>query len=163
MTTLDKVRAEFISHYPKNYAGELELGGKSCVYSLNDILLIIDKYAEQEPCDDAISREELLKAIDTWDKFGCNADTKLVPYQDHYIPYIHYDDVVKCIKGMPSVRPKPTECGDVVSRQGCKVIEPYEAEVITRGNCMMCGKELTEGLFLCKECGEKARINELDK
>ena len=62
--------------------------------------------AEQEPCDDAISREELLKAIDTWDKFGCNADTKLVPYQDHYIPYIHYDDVVKCIKGMPPVRPQ---------------------------------------------------------
>lgn len=32
----------------------------------------------------------------------------------------------------------------------------YEAEVITRGNCMMCGKELTEGLFFCKECGDKA-------
>lgn len=60
----------------------------------------------KEPSDDAISREELLKAIDTWDKFGCNADTKLVPYQDHYIPYIHYDDVVECIKDMPSVRPQ---------------------------------------------------------
>lgn len=32
----------------------------------------------------------------------------------------------------------------------------YEAEVITRGNCMMCGKELTEGLFFCKECEDKA-------
>ena len=32
----------------------------------------------------------------------------------------------------------------------------YEAKVITRGNCMMCGKELTEGLFFCKECEEKA-------
>lgn len=31
----------------------------------------------------------------------------------------------------------------------------YEAEVITRGNCMMCGKELTEGLFFCKECSVK--------
>lgn len=31
----------------------------------------------------------------------------------------------------------------------------YEAEVITRGNCMMCGKELTEGLFFCKECEAK--------
>ena len=30
-----------------------------------------------------------------------------------------------------------------------------EAEVITRGNCMMCGKELTEGLFLCKDCENK--------
>ena len=60
---------------------------------------------EQQPCD-AISREELLKAIDTWDKFGCDADTKLVRYQDHYVPYIHYDDVIKCIKGMPSVTQK---------------------------------------------------------
>jgi len=32
----------------------------------------------------------------------------------------------------------------------------YEVEVITRGKCMMCGKELTEGLFFCKECGDKA-------
>lgn len=32
----------------------------------------------------------------------------------------------------------------------------YEVEIITRGNCMMCGKELTEGLFFCKECEDKA-------
>ena len=32
----------------------------------------------------------------------------------------------------------------------------YEVKVITRGNCMICGKELTEGLFICQECGEKA-------
>ena len=31
----------------------------------------------------------------------------------------------------------------------------YKVEVVTRGNCMMCGKELTEGLFFCKECGDK--------
>ena len=35
------------------------------------------------------------------------------------------------------------------------ILPKYEAEVITRGNCMMCGKELTEGLFFCKECEEK--------
>ena len=32
----------------------------------------------------------------------------------------------------------------------------YEVEVVTRGKCMMCGKELTDGLFFCKECGDKA-------
>lgn len=32
----------------------------------------------------------------------------------------------------------------------------YEDEIITRGNCMMCGKELDEGLFFCKECEAKA-------
>jgi len=33
----------------------------------------------------------------------------------------------------------------------------YEVEAVTRGNCMMCGKELTEGLFFCKECEDKAK------
>ena len=33
----------------------------------------------------------------------------------------------------------------------------YEAKVINHGNCMMCGKELDEGLFFCKECEEKDR------
>lgn len=41
---LDKIRAEFISLYPKNYAGEPELSGCNCVFSLNKILQIIDKY-----------------------------------------------------------------------------------------------------------------------
>lgn len=37
----------------------------------------------------------------------------------------------------------------------------YEDEIITRGNCMMCGKELDEGLFFCKEC--EARAESEDK
>ena len=32
----------------------------------------------------------------------------------------------------------------------------YEVKIITRGNCMMCGKELVDGLFFCKECENKA-------
>ena len=46
---LDKIRAEFISLYPTNYAGEPELGGSICEFSLNKVLYIIDKYkAESE-------------------------------------------------------------------------------------------------------------------
>lgn len=41
---LDKIRNEFIDRYPRNYANELELGGRSCVFSLNEVLWIIDKY-----------------------------------------------------------------------------------------------------------------------
>ena len=41
---LNKIRAEFISLHPKNYAGEPELGGLSCEFSLNEVLNIIDKY-----------------------------------------------------------------------------------------------------------------------
>ena len=41
---LDKIRAEVIARYPKNYAGEPELGDCACEFSLNEILQIIDKY-----------------------------------------------------------------------------------------------------------------------
>lgn len=30
--------------------------------------------------------------------------------------------------------------------------DKYRVKVINRGKCMLCGKELTEGLFFCKEC-----------
>lgn len=41
---LDKIRDEFISLYPKNYAGEPEFGGMFCEFSLNKVLNVIDKY-----------------------------------------------------------------------------------------------------------------------
>ena len=56
---LDKIRAEVIARYPKNYAGEPELGGRACKFSLNQILRIIDKYkAESE------NNERILKYVD---------------------------------------------------------------------------------------------------
>jgi len=67
------------------------------------------KALEQQPCDDAISRSELLKAIDTYDKFGYWG-RELIPLVSEdgikLVPYIHYDDVIKCIKSMPSVQPE---------------------------------------------------------
>lgn len=36
------------------------------------------------------------------------------------------------------------------------ILSKYEAKAITRGNCMMCGKELDDGLFFCKDCEAKA-------
>ena len=41
---IDKIIADVIARYPKNYAGEPELGGCACEFSLNEILKIIDKY-----------------------------------------------------------------------------------------------------------------------
>jgi len=82
---------------------------------------------EQEPCD-CISRAELLKAVDTWDKFGCDVDSKLVPYKDCYVPYIHYDDVVKAIKGMPSIQPTTKEnlvVEDCISREFIEIVVNY--------------------------------------
>ena len=44
----DKIKAEFISKYPRNYMGELELNGNCCVFSLNEILKTINKYQTME-------------------------------------------------------------------------------------------------------------------
>ena len=41
---LDEMKAEFINQYPKNYTGEPELNGTSCVFSLNKVLDVIDNY-----------------------------------------------------------------------------------------------------------------------
>lgn len=61
-SVLDKIRAEFISLYPKNYAGEPELGGSSCEFSLNKILNIIDKYKEEMEITNMKESNKLTKA-----------------------------------------------------------------------------------------------------
>ena len=74
------------------------------------------KALEQEPTTkenlavDLIDRAELLKAMDTWDKFGNDPNEGLIPLrtpalQDRYVPYVKYDDMVNCVKGMSSVAP----------------------------------------------------------
>ena len=69
---------------------------------------------------DLISKTELLKALDSWDKFGVDDTNSLFRLDNlslpHYVPYIHYDDVVKCIKGMPSVA-IPNKVGHWVERR----------------------------------------------
>ena len=58
---------------------------------------------------DCIDRAELLKAMDTWDKFGYTARyglERLDKDDRGFVPYVHYEDMVKCVKGMPSVTPQ---------------------------------------------------------
>lgn len=86
----------------------------------------IIKALEQKPTTknnlaiDLIDRAELLKAMDTCDKFGNDPDEGLIPLRtpalrDRYVPYVHYYDMVNCVKGMPSVAPSinnSSECID---------------------------------------------------
>ena len=96
--------AEFVNH---EYATDREREMvKNIIGGIQHLPSIQPTTKENLVIEDCISRAELLKAVDTWDKFGCDADTKLVPIKDCYVPYIHYDDVVKAIKGMPSIQPK---------------------------------------------------------
>lgn len=69
-----------------------------------------------------IDRKELLKAMDSWDKYGYYPSGALVrePKNDDYVPYVHYDDMVKCVKSMPTV--------DVVE----KLIEDITDEISER-------------------------------
>lgn len=57
--------------------------------------------------EDIISRRAALEAMDTWDKFGCDPDGKLVRYDDdkHYVPYVHYEDMVHAVKNLPPMPP----------------------------------------------------------
>ena len=48
-------------------------------------------------------------------------------------------------------------CPQVTSRQ---LEDALDYKGINRGKCMLCGKELTEGLFFCKECEEKGKGKE---
>lgn len=58
---------------------------------------------------DAVSRQAALDALSTWDKFGFDHTGCFVREpKDDFITYIHYDDVVKCIKGLPSVSTEKT-------------------------------------------------------
>lgn len=64
--------------------------------------------------DELISRRMALQAMDTWDKFGCDPDGKLVRCDDdkQYVPYVHYDDMVHVIKALPSVESEIIRCKD---------------------------------------------------
>ena len=101
---------------------------------------VLTEVIEQEPCTDAVSRAELLKAIDTWDKFGVDDTNSLFRLDNlslpHYVPYMHYDDVIKCIKGMLPVTPKQ-KTGRWVK------ISPA-------------------GIYECSECGQNVMTGDID-
>lgn len=61
-------------------------------------------------CGDAISRTVLLEAIDTWDKFGYTETGCFVrltkELDENYVGYVHLEDVINAILGLPSVTPQ---------------------------------------------------------
>ena len=53
---------------------------------------------------DLISRSELLKAMNTWDKFGYDCHRGLVRIDstnnEEYVPFVYYEDMIKCVNDM---------------------------------------------------------------
>lgn len=52
-----------------------------------------------------IDADDLLVAMNTWDKFGYDEHNRLIRLDKHdeeYVPYVHYDDMIYCINSMPT-------------------------------------------------------------
>lgn len=82
-------------------------------------------------------------------------------------------EIDEFIDNAPTVEPKKEIVLNVVQicRKAVQKMTDYEMpkdyiknkldyKVINRGKCMLCGKELTEGLFFCKECEKKGKGEE---
>lgn len=57
-----------------------------------------------------IDADELLKAMDTWDKFGYSTRYELERLDKDdkgFVPYVHYDDMLKAVNGMPTIEAIP--------------------------------------------------------
>ena len=111
---------------------------------LKEALDVAIKALEQEPTTknnlgvDCISRTELLQAMDTWDKFGYTETGCFVrePKGD-YVPYVHYEDMVNCVKGMSSVTPQEPILdkirAEIMMKDGLEealeIIDKYKADM----------------------------------
>lgn len=79
------------------------------MYYANEIMYALEKALEDRPQGNLISREDLKKAIETWDKFACLPNGKLTPFymlnkpEKDYEPYVHLRDMRNAIDNAPTV------------------------------------------------------------
>ena len=88
--------------------------GESLIRDAKDTLKALPSATDTNVGGNLIDRQAALDAMETWDKFGCDPDGKLVRYDDdkHYIPYVHYEDMVHAIKHLPPAQPEIIRCKD---------------------------------------------------
>lgn len=93
---------------------------------------------------DCISRQAVIDAICTWDKFGVDERGRVVRWYERLEPYVHLRDVVMAIEKLPSAQPEqrwipcskrlPEEYGEyritwITSASGKRLIGDAEFEV----------------------------------
>lgn len=92
--------------------------------------------------DDIISRKALLKAMDTWDKFGFSHSGAFVreSENDDYVPYVHYADMVKCVEGMPPADVVDKFVEDITKRISERLIQFLEEnyEIVPKKPVLRC-------------------------
>lgn len=117
MNTIEKIRAEIdvieINGQVDEHTAFIRTGEHVKQMALD----IIDKYAEQEPCDDAISREETLTAFADYVGGGMSMDD--------------YDALWNIVAKMPSVNPQEQKTGHWIIIDDC---EQFIAK------CSKCGR-----------------------
>lgn len=108
-----------------------ETDGSNCYECVKDMCNNYEPTTKNNLGVDCIDRTELLKAMDTWDKFGYTTRyglERLDKDDKGFVPYVHYEDMVNCVKNMSSVTPQP--CEDSVSR---KAINGYIDYILSHG------------------------------
>ena len=124
-TTKNNIRDNRVKNELNRVKDELESTTKNCEscryygshHEVCNYCYKCSLWTEQEPTTkndlavDCIDRVELLKAMNTYDKFGNDSNERLIflstpALQDRYVPYVHYDEMVNCVKGMPTVTPQ---------------------------------------------------------
>jgi len=125
MTTIEKIRAEIAN---------LTCDCISGMVNQYAVLQIIDKYAEQEPCDDAISRQATLEPY----KVLNDTDTLCVAL------------IRANIMQQPSVRPQEPKTGHWIIDKGS--LDAFYGEVC---KCSECGVESIGESDFCPYCGAK--------
>lgn len=104
---------------------------------------------------------ELLKAMDTCDKFGNDPDEGLIPLRtpalrDRYVPYVHYYDMVNCVKGMSSVTPQEPK---IVPIAEIKFDEDNKLkELVKKAFLTVIPQEPRKGHWIYKKFDEKTGI-----
>lgn len=50
-----------------------------------------------------IDGEEVLRAMNTWSKYGYDERCRLVPWNENLVPYVMFEDMVLAVVGMPTI------------------------------------------------------------
>lgn len=132
MTTLEKIKTEI-----KQIADEEQKHDEKWAMGLRYAVKIIDKYADQEPCDDVVSRQAVAKLVR-----GCNS-----ALEEPLIFDSHNSGVVfeQYINDLPSVRPQEPKAGkwvDIPFSHYFKCSECDKYQISETNYCPNCGARM---------------------
>lgn len=104
--------------------------------------------------NDLISRQAVIEAICTWDKFGVDERGRVVRWHEGLEPYVHLRDVVMAIEKLPSAQPEIIRCGECKHRY-------TEGENVVYNVCELNHNKVQPDDWFCAEA--ERRTDEPDK